>query len=68
MDADHLAERLHLRDVDCDDRSSCIECRHLLPGPHCDCHALGRQRVGRDDLVTLRRCPCFVSRDREPTC
>ena len=31
-DADDLAERLHLRDVQGDDRACCVECRHYRPG------------------------------------
>lgn len=59
-DADDLAERLHLRDVDDDDRRTCIECRHFeVARSRCGCPALGRHCVGRDDLATLRRCPGF---------
>ena len=55
-DADDLAERLHLRDVDDDDRRTCLECAHR-DGLRCCCDALGRPRIGRDDFVMLRRCP-----------
>lgn len=59
-DADDLAERLHLRDVQGDARRLCLECAHLN-GRRCgNARAAG---VGRDlpgDLVTtLQRCPGF---------
>jgi hypothetical protein len=59
-DADDLAERLHLRDVDGDDRRTCIECGHLQRGSRCGSEALGRPHIGRDDFAVLRRCPAFT--------
>lgn len=62
-DADDLAERLHLRDVQGDDRRLCLECTHLSN------RRCGNQRVasaGRDlpetYVVQLHRCPGFEAR------
>lgn len=59
-DADDLAERLHLRDVQGDDRRSCLECRHLS-GRRCgNAAAAGVGAELPDALVTLmQRCPGF---------
>lgn len=65
LDAEDLAERLHLRDVQGDDRAPCLECRHLdgttATGWHCGNHRLAdvpRNLPG--DLVTLlQRCPAL---------
>ena len=62
-DADDLAERLHLRDVQHDDRSMCLECRHYRPG-RCSNHrraGLNVRDVGRDFAAMLQRCPGFDS-------
>lgn len=64
-DADDLAERLHLRDVQADDRVLCVECRHLAGRAGAwRCGNARAADVGRDlpaALVTLpQRCPGFV--------
>lgn len=64
-DADDLAERLHLRDLQADDRRLCLECRHLAGragtwrcGNH---HAAGVGRELPRAMVTLAgRCPGFA--------
>ena len=65
-DADDLAERLHLRDVQSDERVLCLECAHLAG------HAAGRWRCGNacaagvaPELpealaMRLQRCPGFA--------
>lgn len=65
-DADDLAERLHLRDVQGDDRVLCVECAHLRGRAGawaCGTHVAAD--VGRDpagDLVTtMQRCAGFQS-------
>ncbi len=59
-DADDLAERLHLRDMQDDDRHLCLECRHLAGRRCCN---LGVAGVGRDlpgeTVFMLQRCPGF---------
>lgn len=60
-DADDLAERLHLRDVQGDDRVGCMECQHYRPG-RCANHrraGLNVADVGRDLATLLQRCPGF---------
>ena len=60
-DADDLAERLHLRDVQQDDRGMCVECRHYRPS-RCGNHrvaGLNLPDLGRDIAVMLQRCPGF---------
>lgn len=64
-DADDLAERLHLRDLQGDDRRLCVECSHLAGRAgawRCGNHK--GAGLGRDlpsDLVTLmQRCPGFA--------
>ena len=59
-DADDLAERLHLREVQGDDRVVCVECRHLA-GRRCgNARAAGVGRDMPDALVTtLQRCLGF---------
>ena len=54
-DADDLAERLHLRDVQGDDRACCVECRHYRPGRCGNPMAAGllSPDVGRDLAVML---------------
>lgn len=64
-DADDLAERMHLRDLQADDRRLCVECRHLAGHAssawRCGNHASAG--AGRDlpaDLVLQpQRCPGF---------
>lgn len=61
-DADDLAERLHLRDVQGDDLACCTDCRHYRPGC-CGNHeraGLLSADVGRDLAAILQRCPGFA--------
>lgn len=68
-DADDLAERLHLRDVQKDVRRLCLECAHLSgragPGGAWRCGSHRTAEVGHDalgELATwLQRCPAFQS-------
>ena len=58
-DADDLAERLHLRDLDDDDRHLCPECAHYRPG-RCGNHraaGLCVPELARDLTTQLQRCP-----------
>ena len=67
-DADDLAERLHLRDVQHDDRSMCVECTHYRPG-RCGNHrraGLSVGDVGRDLAAMLQRCLGFDSTEAIP--
>lgn len=66
-DADDLAERLHLRDVQGDDRAICVECRNLAGRSgawHCGNHQAAG--VGRDLpqalVTTMQRCAGFQSK------
>ncbi len=64
-DADDLAERLHLRDVEGDNRTSCIECWNFeVVTLQCKSRVLGVHRIGREDLSTLRRCPAFSGKGK----
>ena len=60
-DADDLAERLHLRDVQGDDRVLCAECQHYRRGQCSNHHAAGLHgaEMSRDLAVTPQRCPGF---------
>lgn len=64
-DADDLAERLVLRDVEQDDRRVCVECAELTDSSRC--RAAGRGHlpgVGRHYEpvpAILHRCPAFVA-------
>lgn len=64
-DADDLAERLHLRDVQADDRHLCLECAHLVGRATTGrtCGNANAARLGRElpaaILVVLQRCPGF---------
>ncbi len=60
-DADDLAERLHLRDIEADERTLCLECEHYRVGLCGNDRRAGLHVpiVGRDMAVTLRRCPDF---------
>lgn len=67
-DADDLAELMHLRDVQGDDRRLCVECRNVAgnagsAGSGWTCRASRKAEVGRDlpaELATgLHRCPAF---------
>ena len=60
-DDDDLAERLHLRDVQSDDRVLCAECRHYRRG-QCGNHraaGLHGAEMSRDLAVTPQWCPGF---------
>ena len=64
LDAEDLAERLHLRDVQADHRHLCLECSHYRPG-RCGNHraaALVAAEVGRDLATMFQDCPGFKSR------
>lgn len=57
-DADDLAERLHLRDVQQDDRIMCVECTHYRPG-RCGNHrraGLNVADIGSDWAAMLQHC------------
>lgn len=63
QDAEDLAERLHLRDVQADDRRMCLECRHLSgstsTGWRCLNHRaadVGCELAG-DVVMAMHRCP-----------
>lgn len=63
-DADDLAEALHLRDMQADDRVLCVECRHLIGRSgtwRCGSHR--GAGVGRELPTTIamqpQRCPAF---------
>ena len=60
-DADDLAERLHLSDVEGDHRTLCIECLHYSPGRCGNHRAAGLQAadVGRDLASTMQHCQGF---------
>jgi hypothetical protein len=70
-DADDLAERLHLRDVQADDRRLCLECRHLAGRSgtwRCGNHraaGLALPEVGRDLAGLLQRCAGFGTQRAE---
>ena len=60
-DADDLAERLHLRDVQADDLHLCLECANYRPG-RCGNHpqaGLQSPEIGRDMAALLQRCAGF---------
>lgn len=60
-DADDLAERLRLRDVQGDERALCLECTHYRSG-RCGNHrraGLTSPDVGRDLAGMLQRCAGF---------
>lgn len=64
-DADDLAERLHLRDLQCDARALCLECKHLASrAPNWRC--LNARSAGvaadlpRDLVMQPQRCPGFM--------
>ncbi len=62
-DAEDLAERLHLRDVEGDDRKTCFECGHMDAGQRCRNSAtvgMASAHVGRAGAVLLRRCVGFA--------
>lgn len=61
QDAESMAERLHLRDLDGDERRSCVECAHYRPGRCGNHHGAGLRapEVGRDWAARLQRCMGF---------
>jgi hypothetical protein len=61
-DADDLAERLHLRDIQGDDRRLCFECVHIQAGRCANHRQAGLQapEVGPDLINKLQRCPGFA--------
>ena len=61
-DADDLVERLHLRDVEGEDRTLCVECSHYRPG-RCGNYrdaGLRTNELARDMAATLHRCTGFA--------
>ena len=61
QDAEDLAERLHLRDVQADDRVLCLECSHCRPG-RCGNHSaagLMVSELARAATVMFQNCPGF---------
>jgi hypothetical protein len=63
-DAEHLAERLTLRDREQDDRRLCLECAALADNRRCELAAQGRL-AGADRRLepvptVLQRCPGFT--------
>ena len=63
-DAEHLAERLTLRDREQDDRRFCLECAALADNRRCELAAQGRL-AGADRRLEpaptiLQRCPGFA--------
>ena len=67
-DAEHLAERLSLRDRQGDDRRLCVECRELGAAGRCAAARRGAV-VGADRRMepvqsTLMRCPSFTGPPR----
>lgn len=66
-DADDIAERLHLCDVQGDARVLCLECAHLS-GRRCgNARAAGVGRELPAELVTqLQRCPGFARMESNP--
>ena len=58
-EAEHLAERLTLRDRDADDRRCCAECSHLGDGGRCLADARGRLTNAGIDPIKLHRCHSF---------
>jgi hypothetical protein len=66
-DAEHLAERLTLRDRQADDRRMCLECRELEAGGRCAAARRGAltstARRFEPTQNILMRCPAFRSGD-----
>jgi hypothetical protein len=63
-DADDFAERLHLRDLEGDDRRCCMECRHYGRG-RCAAHGLAglsEPDISPDIVCLLQRCPAADDR------
>jgi hypothetical protein len=66
QDAEDLAERLHLRDVDGDDRVLCVECSHYRRDRCGNYRAAGLMPpdLARVTTVMLQRCPGFAGAAR----
>lgn len=66
-DAEHLAERLTLRDRQADDRHMCLECHELEAGGRCAAARRGALASADRRLEPtqniLMRCPAFRGRD-----
>jgi hypothetical protein len=64
-DADDLAERLHLRDVEMDERAMCIECMTYRTGTCADYREAGLPgpAVSRDLATLLQRCRAFEANE-----
>ncbi len=66
-DAEHLAERLTLRDRQADDRHMCLECRELDAGGRCAAARrgalTGTDRRFEPTQNILMRCPAFRGSD-----
>jgi len=64
IDAEHLAERLTLRDRQADDRHLCLECRELEPSGRCAAARRGAlahtDRRLEPSPNILMRCPAFA--------
>ena len=61
QDAEDLAEHLHWRDADGDDRVLCVECQHHRPG-RCGNHRMAGPAtfsLPASWSTTLQRCPGF---------
>lgn len=58
-DADDLALRLHVRDVDGDDRRACIECSFCGETGRCLAEIRGRRTNAGVELHQLHRCESF---------
>ena len=63
VDAEHLAERLTLRDRQADDRRLCLECRELEASGRCAAERRGTLSSANRRLepkpIVLMRCPSF---------
>ena len=67
VDAEHLAERLTLRDRQADDRRLCVECRELEASGRCAAARRGAlantDRRLEPTQNILMRCPAFSGSD-----
>lgn len=68
VDAEHLAERLMLRDRQANDRHLCVECRELEASGHCAAARRGAlaniDRRLEPTQNILMRCPAFRGSDQ----
>ena len=66
QDAEDLAERLHLRDVEREPMVMCVECSHYRAGRCGNYRAAGLHvpELARGITVMLQRCPGFVGAAR----